>query len=142
MLKENEVPSQTAAMNAEGNGADIEMVKPAVIRPPPAFVTTILEFAQQNRMLFAAGVVLLVSAMALTVSPLGQKLSAKLILAFQRVIARPAEVLSVVLPESHGPKAGFIQTIWLLLMSVVMVPTVCRVLPGATPVLGFLVLEM
>ena len=40
-------------------------------------------------------------------------------------------------PVPHGTEA-LIETIWLLMTSVVAVPAICR-LPGGSPVLGFLV---
>lgn len=40
-------------------------------------------------------------------------------------------------PIPHGTE-GLIETIWLLMTSVVAVPAICK-LPGGSPVLGFLV---
>lgn len=122
----------------EVNGAEIDSAG-LVLPHEPSFLDAIKDFTVQHRMAFAAGVVLLASVLALSLSPLGGKLMTQITLVVQRLLARPGETLSIVLPDAHGTHAGFIQTIWLLLMSVVMVPLVCRVLPGATPVLGFLV---
>ena len=41
------------------------------------------------------------------------------------------------LPHVHESEAGILETIWLLLASVITVPLVCK-LPGGSPVLGFL----
>jgi len=41
-------------------------------------------------------------------------------------------------PEVPHGEEGLIETIWLLLTSVIAVPLVCK-LPGGSPVLGFLV---
>lgn len=41
------------------------------------------------------------------------------------------------LPHIHESEAGLLETIWLLLASVITVPLVCK-LPGGSPVLGFL----
>lgn len=40
-------------------------------------------------------------------------------------------------PHIHDSEKGLLETIWLLLASVVMVPLVCKI-PGGSPVLGFL----
>lgn len=40
-------------------------------------------------------------------------------------------------PESLAHEQGLLETIWLLLTSVITVPLVCK-LPGGSPVLGFL----
>lgn len=40
-------------------------------------------------------------------------------------------------PIPHGTE-GLIETIWLLLTSVIAVPLICKI-PGGSPVLGFLV---
>lgn len=42
------------------------------------------------------------------------------------------------LPEIPHGEEGLIESVWLLLTSVVVVPLVCK-LPGGSPVLGFLV---
>lgn len=42
------------------------------------------------------------------------------------------------LPHIHDSEKGLLETIWLLLASVVMVPLICKI-PGGSPVLGFLV---
>lgn len=34
---------------------------------------------------------------------------------------------------------GLLETIWLLLTSIICVPAVCKLLPGGSPVLGYLV---
>lgn len=34
---------------------------------------------------------------------------------------------------------GLLETIWLLLTSIVCVPAVCKLIPGGSPVLGYLV---
>ncbi|PRW61490.1 K(+) efflux antiporter chloroplastic-like [Chlorella sorokiniana] len=41
------------------------------------------------------------------------------------------------LPHIHDSEKGLLETIWLLLASVVMVPLICKI-PGGSPVLGFL----
>lgn len=41
------------------------------------------------------------------------------------------------IPETLKHEQGLLETIWLLLTSVVVVPAVCK-LPGGSPVLGFL----
>lgn len=41
-------------------------------------------------------------------------------------------------PHIHDSEKGLLETIWLLLASVVMVPLICKI-PGGSPVLGFLV---
>lgn len=41
-------------------------------------------------------------------------------------------------PEVPHGEEGLIETLWLLLTSVVAVPLICK-LPGGSPVLGFLV---
>lgn len=41
-------------------------------------------------------------------------------------------------PEIPHGEEGLIESVWLLLTSVVVVPLVCK-LPGGSPVLGFLV---
>ena len=41
-------------------------------------------------------------------------------------------------PEVPHGEEGLIETLWLLLTSVIAVPLVCK-LPGGSPVLGFLV---
>lgn len=95
-------------------------------------------FIRKNAWILAGGGLILLAALVLSWSPIGAKLMTQFSLTIQNLLARPAEFLSGMLPEPHGAEAGFIQTIWLLLASVVMVPFVCEVLPGATPVLGFL----
>ena len=45
---------------------------------------------------------------------------------------------SVPWPHIHDSEKGLLETIWLLMASVVTVPAVCK-LPGGSPVLGFLV---
>lgn len=105
----------------------------------PGFMDDVRYFISQNRGLIIGGAVALAAALLFSRSDMGGKVMTQLTLAFQKVIGRPAEILSALLPSGHGAEATFIETIWLLLMSVVMVPFVCRVLPGATPVLGFLV---
>ena len=105
----------------------------------PPFQDSVKAFITEHRVPLAIGILVIAVALVLAFSPLGGKLITAATLSFQRLISRPAEAFSALLPESHGSEAGFIRTIWLLLMSVVMVPLVCRVLPGATPVLGFLV---
>lgn len=42
------------------------------------------------------------------------------------------------LPHIHESEKGLLETIWLLLASVVAVPLICKI-PGGSPVLGFLV---
>lgn len=42
------------------------------------------------------------------------------------------------LPEVPHGEEGLIETLWLLLTSVIAVPLVCK-MPGGSPVLGFLV---
>lgn len=48
-----------------------------------------------------------------------------------------AILAKVPLPHVHESEAGILETIWLLLASVITVPLVCK-LPGGSPVLGFL----
>ena len=48
-----------------------------------------------------------------------------------------AIVEKIPLPHVHESEAGILETIWLLLASVITVPLVCK-LPGGSPVLGFL----
>jgi hypothetical protein len=44
-------------------------------------------------------------------------------------------------PHIHDSEKGLLETIWLLLASVVMVPLICKI-PGGSPVLGFLVRQL
>ena len=138
VLKESEEEAQVTA-GIPPTAGDDAVSSLALARVKPSFMDSVKAFVMENRMIVAACVVILTTALLLTYSPLGGKLLTQLTMQFQRIITRPAEVLTALLPESHGHDAGFIRSIWLLLMSVVMVPLICRILPGATPVLGFLV---
>ena len=59
---------------------------------------------------------------------------AKLAAAWECVASLLAKVP---LPHVHESEAGILETIWLLMASVIFVPLVCK-LPGGSPVLGFL----
>ena len=49
-----------------------------------------------------------------------------------------AQLARVPWPEVPHGEQGLVETIWLLLTSVIAVPLICK-LPGGSPVLGFLV---
>ena len=56
-----------------------------------------------------------------------------------QVMLRMAGLMDKVpFPEVPHGEEGLIETLWLLLTSVIAVPLVCK-LPGGSPVLGFLV---
>ena len=56
-----------------------------------------------------------------------------------QVMLRTAQLINKLpLPEVPHGEEGLIETLWLLLTSVLAVPLVCK-LPGGSPVLGFLV---
>ncbi|KAL4424105.1 hypothetical protein ABPG75_001406 [Micractinium tetrahymenae] len=58
--------------------------------------------------------------------------------AAQRLWAVAAELVGrLPLPHIHESEKGLLETIWLLLASVVAVPLICKI-PGGSPVLGFL----
>jgi hypothetical protein len=62
----------------------------------------------------------------------------------QALIAAANGVVSSI-AERIGPihinpaEQGLLETIWLLLTSIVCVPAVCKFIPGGSPVLGYLV---
>lgn len=60
-----------------------------------------------------------------------------MIAAANSVMANIAERIG---PIHIGPaEQGLLETIWLLLTSIVCVPAVCKFIPGGSPVLGYLV---
>ena len=66
----------------------------------------------------------------------GGKVSDKVLL---QIMLKTADLLKrLPLPEVPHGEEGLIETLWLLLTSVIAVPLVCK-LPGGSPVLGFLV---
>ena len=140
VLRENGLqPKVLLDKESTGGTGDDSAEDVVLVDAKSPFQASVKTFVNEHRVPLAIGIVVLAAALVLAFSPLGGKLITAATLSFQRLISRPAEAFSALLPESHGSEAGFIRTIWLLLMSVVMVPVVCRVLPGATPVLGFLV---
>jgi hypothetical protein len=62
----------------------------------------------------------------------------------QALIAAAKGVVSSI-AERIGPihinpaEQGLLETIWLLLTSIICVPAVCKFIPGGSPVLGYLV---
>eukprot|EP00879_Flechtneria_rotunda_P019410 GHRR01020387.1.p1 GENE.GHRR01020387.1~~GHRR01020387.1.p1 ORF type:complete len:828 (+),score=374.04 GHRR01020387.1:716-3199(+) len=62
----------------------------------------------------------------------------------QSVLAAANDVGATIaarIPEVHiGPaERGLLETIWLLLTSIICVPAVCKLIPGGSPVLGYLI---
>ncbi len=53
--------------------------------------------------------------------------------------------VGAMISERIGPihigeaERGLLETIWLLLTSIICVPLVCKLIPGGSPVLGYLV---
>ena len=56
----------------------------------------------------------------------------------QAMLRLAAAIGKLPFPEVPHGEEGLIETLWLLLTSVIAVPLVCK-LPGGSPVLGFLV---
>jgi hypothetical protein len=67
-----------------------------------------------------------------------------LLLLLQALVAAANGVVSSI-AERIGPihinpaEQGLLETIWLLLTSIICVPAVCKFIPGGSPVLGYLV---
>lgn len=67
-----------------------------------------------------------------------------LLLLLQALVAAVNGVVSSI-AERVGPihinpaEQGLLETIWLLLTSIICVPAVCKFIPGGSPVLGYLV---
>lgn len=55
----------------------------------------------------------------------------------QGLVARVAESIGPI--HVSDAERGLMQTIWLLLTSIICVPLVCKLIPGGSPVLGYLV---
>eukprot|EP00210_Caulerpa_lentillifera_P005216 g4983.t1 len=132
ILAESGAPS-----GASGDGAAPSMALPSD-QTPSGSTKNVKDYFTNNKWIVVAGGVVLASALLLACSPQGGKMLTQFSLSIQKLLTKPMEIISGILPDTHGHQSGFGETIWLLLASVVMVPFVCEVLPGATPVLGFL----
>jgi monovalent cation:proton antiporter-2 (CPA2) family protein len=107
-----------------------------------ALVYLLTKSWQKHRLLLLAGsaavamtaILMSQEQFALAVSQFVSSIAAKL----SQVWDVGAAIASKIpLPHVHESEAGILETIWLLLASVITVPLVCK-LPGGSPVLGFL----
>jgi monovalent cation:proton antiporter-2 (CPA2) family protein len=106
------------------------------------FVGLLRRYWQRHTVLVAVGAVMLGCAcimmtqenVAMAVQSYLSVAGAKLAAAWECVSSVLAKVP---LPHVHESEAGILETIWLLMASVIFVPLVCK-LPGGSPVLGFL----
>ena len=97
---------------------------------------------QKHRVLMSAGAVLLGCAcIMMTQESVAMAAQSYLSMVGSKLAAVWECVSSVLakvpLPHVHESEAGILETIWLLMASVIFVPLVCK-LPGGSPVLGFL----
>ncbi|CAD7705351.1 unnamed protein product, partial [Ostreobium quekettii] len=148
----DEPPEKTKTrMEAEGSsrvlmpGVEVPSAPPAEKKEKRKEVYT--EEKQHPAVLFlkkhgvAVGTVLLFAAASVVFlqSSTGKTLLASAGGFFSKLSYHLGQLWHYIIPSSHAGEEGFLQTIWLLLMSVVMVPLVLKGIPGGTPILGFLI---
>jgi len=140
--------------SVDGKGDEKESAEVAAVQPSAlveksvplskklALVALMRRYWQRHSLLLSVGAVMLGMACvvmtqesaALAVNSYLGMVGAKLAAVWEGVSSVLAKVP---LPHVHESEKGILETIWLLMASVISVPIICK-LPGGSPVLGFL----